>query len=131
MLHQADVVVGQVEVPYTRRADPRRPEIIRDPSQLRAMANAGFTVGTLAGNHIFDLGQDALDETRDALKEYGIVSVGAGRTLDEAREPAIVERNGMRFGTLSYNCAGPKSSWASETKGGAAHRPTTCAGGRG
>lgn len=121
LLRQADVVVGQVEVPYTRRADPRRPEIVRDPSQLRAMANAGFTVGTLAGNHIFDLGQEALDETRDALKEYGIVSVGAGRTLDEARDPAIVERNGMRFGILSYNCAGPKSSWANETKGGAAY----------
>ena len=55
LLRQADVVVGQVEVPYTRRADPRRPEIVRDPSQLQAMANAGFTVGTLAGNHIFDL----------------------------------------------------------------------------
>src|SRR5437763_875733 len=55
-LRQADAVVGQVEVPYTRKPDPTRPEILRDPAQLRAMANAGFTVGTMAGNHVFDLG---------------------------------------------------------------------------
>jgi Bacterial capsule synthesis protein PGA_cap len=120
-LQQADVVVGQVEVPYTRRPNPNRPEIIRDPSQLRALANAGFNVGTLAGNHIFDLGQEALDETREALTEYGIVPVGAGRNLTEAREPALLERGGIRFGILSYNCAGPKGSWASEFKGGAAY----------
>src|SRR5919199_4951344 len=75
-LRQADVVVGQVEVPYTRRPNPNRPEIIRDPGQLRALANAGFNVGTLAGNHIFDLGQEGLDETRDALTRFGIVPVG-------------------------------------------------------
>src|SRR5689334_3565791 len=85
-LRQADVVVGQVEVPYTRKPNPTRPEIIRDPSQLQAMANAGFTVGTLAGNHIFDLGQEALDETRQALQQYGIAPVGAGRNLEEARQ---------------------------------------------
>ncbi len=121
VLRGGDVVVGQVEVPYTRKADPNRPDIIRDPSQLRAMANAGFTVGTMAGNHVFDLGQSALDETVAALREYGIVPVGAGRNLAEARQPAILERHGVRFGILSYNCAGPKSSWASEHKGGAAY----------
>jgi poly-gamma-glutamate synthesis protein (capsule biosynthesis protein) len=120
-LHQADVVIGQVEVPYTRVPNRNRPDIIRDPGQLQAMANAGFTVGTMAGNHVFDLGQEALDETREALTRYGIVPVGAGRNLEEARQPAIVERQGMRFGILSYNCAGPKSSWASEFKGGAAY----------
>jgi poly-gamma-glutamate synthesis protein (capsule biosynthesis protein) len=27
----------------------------------------------------------------------------------------------VRFGILSYNCAGPKSSWATESKGDAAY----------
>ena len=121
VLRRGDVVVGQVEVPYTRTPNPSRPEIMRDPSQLRAMANAGFTVGTLAGNHVFDLGQGALDETVAALNDYGVVPVGAGGSLAEARQPAILERRGVKFGILSYNCAGPKSSWASEFKGGAAY----------
>jgi Bacterial capsule synthesis protein PGA_cap len=120
-LRQADVVVGQVEVPYTRTPNMNRPEIIRDPGQLEAMARAGFNVGTLAGNHIFDLGQEGLDETRDALIKYGIVPVGAASNLEEARQPAILERRGVRFGILSYNCAGPKTSWATEFKGGAAY----------
>lgn len=120
-LRGADVVVGQVEVPYTRKPDTARSDIVRDPTQLRAMAHAGFTVGTMAGNHVFDLGQEALDETVAALGEYGIVPVGAGRNLEEARRPAVLERKGVRVGILSYNCAGPKSSWASEFKGGAAY----------
>ena len=41
--------------------------------------------------------------------------------LNEARTPAILERDGVRFGFLSYNCVGPRASWAMSTKAGAAY----------
>jgi len=41
--------------------------------------------------------------------------------LAEAREPAIVVRQGVRVGTISYNCVGPKDSWANEKKAGCAY----------
>jgi len=40
--------------------------------------------------------------------------------IDEARKPAIIERNGTRIGFLSYNCIGPMGSWATPAKPGCA-----------
>jgi poly-gamma-glutamate capsule biosynthesis protein CapA/YwtB (metallophosphatase superfamily) len=55
------------------------------------------------------------------LRDRGVAITGAGLNLEEARLPAIVERNGTRFGFLSYNCVGPKSTWASGDKSGCAY----------
>jgi poly-gamma-glutamate synthesis protein (capsule biosynthesis protein) len=41
--------------------------------------------------------------------------------IDEARRPAIIERDGTRFGFLSYNCTGPMGSWALTHKAGCAY----------
>ena len=42
-------------------------------------------------------------------------------TIEEARVPVIIERKGTRFGFLSYNCVGPKASWATPDKPGCAY----------
>ena len=49
-----------------------------------------------------DWGPDALLDTVALLHEQGIKTVGAGRNLAEAREPAIVERDGVRVAFLAY-----------------------------
>ncbi|MFZ3286039.1 MAG: CapA family protein, partial [Telluria sp.] len=46
---------------------------------------------------------------------------GAGPDLDAARAPALLERGGKNFGFLSYNCVGPRDSWAGARKGGCAY----------
>jgi poly-gamma-glutamate synthesis protein (capsule biosynthesis protein) len=78
-------------------------------------------VATLAGNHIFDAGPNGIEDTVAGLRRQGIQTTGAGRTLAEARQPAIVEREGVSVGVLSYNCVGPKDSWAGPTKAGCAY----------
>ena len=45
----------------------------------------------------------------------------AGMNIDEAQRPAIIERNGTRFGFLNYNCVGPKGQWATRIKPGCAY----------
>src|SRR6185312_2515117 len=45
----------------------------------------------------------------------------AGLTLDEARRPVCLERDGVRLSFLSYNCVGPKESWAGPSKAGGAY----------
>lgn len=126
--HQAlrggDVVVGQVEVPHSTRGQllsadvPARPS---DPHNLEALSRAGFNIATLAGNHIADAGPDAIEDTISKLREVGIATTGAGMNLTEARQPAIVEANGVRVGVLSYNCVGPRESWARPSKAGCAY----------
>ena len=123
-LTRADVLVGHVEVPHTRRGTESSSDVpapASDPDNLRALGRAGFHVATLAGNHIFDSGPNGIEDTIAELRSQGIQTTGAGLNLEEARKPAIVEREGMRFGFLSYNCVGPQGSWASATKPGCAY----------
>ncbi len=70
---------------YTFRADPGRVEVLR---QL------GVDVVTLANNHVYDYGKEALLDTFAVLEEAEIPFFGAGRTLEEATEPLYLEVDG-------------------------------------
>ena len=121
---KADVAIGQIEVPHTTEtavnaltvpSPPARPE------DLEAMADAGYDIGTIAGNHTFDLGERGVLDTIAAARSYGMETTGTGANITAAMEPAIVERNGIRTGVLSFNCVGPRESWATSRKAGAAY----------
>jgi hypothetical protein len=123
-LQQADFLVGHVEVPHTRRGRENSTDVPAppsDPDNLAALKRAGFQVATLAGNHIYDAGPDGIEDTITMLRQLDIAAAGAGMNLAEARKPAIVESQGLKVGTLSYNCVGPKDSWANEKKAGCAY----------
>lgn len=124
LLRSADLLVGNVEVPHTDRGDPQTtavPAIPAPPPHLAALREAGFNVATLAANHVYDLGEPGVADTRDGLLAHGILPVGAGTTLAEAREPAVLTAAGLRWGVLAYNCVGPELSWAGGDKGGCAY----------
>src|SRR5512136_2143037 len=115
VLERADLLVGHVEVPHTRRGRENTSDVPAppsDPDNLSALKRAGFQVATLAGNHISDAGPDGIQDTIATLRQLDIATTGAGMNLAEAREPAIVVQQDLRVGTLSYNCVGPKDSWA-------------------
>ena len=123
-LQQADLLIGHVEVPHTRRGRENTSDVPAppsDPDNLAALKRAGFHVATLAGNHISDAGPDGIEDTIAALRHLDIATTGAGMNLAEARQPAIVVRRGLRAGILSYNCVGPKDSWAGEKRPGCAY----------
>jgi poly-gamma-glutamate synthesis protein (capsule biosynthesis protein) len=73
-----------------------------------ALRDAGFDVMSHAANHIKDCGNAncadvAVTETIANLRANSIEPTGSGATLAEARTPAIVERNGVRFAFLAYD----------------------------
>lgn len=124
VLQSADILVGHVEVPHTTEKFETTIEVPAppsDPRNLLALGRAGFDVATLAGNHMYDCGPAGIRDTIAALRAQGIATTGAGMNLAEARTPAIIERNGKRFGFLSYNCVGPRESWAGPKKPGCAY----------
>lgn len=124
VLTSGDVVIGHVETPYTRTpmqsvlGVPAPPV---PPSQLDALPRAGFTVATLAGNHIFDQGHAGIRDTLLALRGGGLQTAGAGMTLAEARQPAMARAAGRTVAVLSYNTVGPRESWAGPGKPGCAY----------
>jgi hypothetical protein len=124
ILQQADLLVGHVEVPHTRRGRENSSDVPAPPSNpehLAALKRAGFHIATLAGNHISDAGPNGIEDTIATLRQLDIATTGAGMNRAEARNPAIVARRGLKVGTLSYNCVGPKDSWAGENKPGCAY----------
>ena len=130
VLRSADVAVGQLEIPFTNRGiDSYYMEIPTEipampgcnPNNISAFSFAGFDLLTLAGNHIWDAGVPGIEDTINELRKYKIAYVGAGMNIDEARAHTIIERNGTRFGFLSYNCVGPKMTWATPDKPGCAY----------
>ncbi len=126
VLKSGDVVVGQGEIFFTSRGidtfvDLRYPAKPARMESMRALPYAGFNVITLASNHAWDSGAPGVEDTINGLKNYGIAYTGAGMNFDEARRPAIIERGGVKFGFLAYNCVGPQGSWATAQKPGCAY----------
>ncbi|MDP3725204.1 MAG: CapA family protein [Nanoarchaeota archaeon] len=104
----ADITFGNLEGPisdqgahqgsiYSFRADPR---------VLAGLNFAGFDVLSLANNHIWDWGVDALLDTVRLLKEAGISSVGAGKNQEEADKPAVFC---VAFGSSASKLGKPSS----------------------
>jgi len=123
-LATGDVVVGHLEVLFTSRGARQYTEVPAppcNPKDMKSVAAAHFNVVTLAGNHVWDSGEPGIEDTIGLLKQYGILYTGAGMNIEEARRPAVMEKNGTRIGFLSYNCIGPRESWASPTKPGCAY----------
>jgi poly-gamma-glutamate capsule biosynthesis protein CapA/YwtB (metallophosphatase superfamily) len=122
-LRAADIAIAHLEVPHTRRGKELRGDVPApgaDPAFVPAIARAGITAVSLAGNHMADCGAEGISDTRDALTSAGISFAGAGANLAAARAPALLERQGRRIALLSYNCVGPQNSWASPDHAGCA-----------
>ena len=122
-LQAADIAIGHLEVPHTRRDSVMRSDVPApgaDPAHLPALARAGFHAVSLAGNHIADCGAGGIADTVAALDAAGIAHSGAGANLSAARAPCVIERGSRRVALLSYNCVGPEESWAGATSAGCA-----------
>lgn len=132
LLRSADLAIGHLEVPHTRRGEELRGDVPApgaDPDAVTAIRRSGFHAVTLAGNHIADRGAEGIEDTRAALADAGIEASGAGANLEEARRPAWLRLGSHRVALFSYNCVGPEAAWATENRAGCAYLPLAAADG--
>jgi poly-gamma-glutamate synthesis protein (capsule biosynthesis protein) len=61
------------------------------PRNVDCLTAAGVDVCVLANNHVLDYGRAGLDETIATLIEAGLKITGAGASIQQAREPAIID----------------------------------------
>ena len=104
-LDDTDILFGNVETGYSD--NPRISMTAAIPSyaplsNLAAFPAAGFDVVSMANNHIMDSGPESMLQVVQRLSEMGVRTVGAGMNLAAAREPAIIERNGLKIAYLAY-----------------------------
>ena len=90
------------------------------PHMASVFSDCGFNVVSVAGNQIMDWGEEALLDTISLLQKKGIQTIGGGHNLKEARQPAIIEKNGVRVAFLAYCSVLREGAAAGENKGGIA-----------
>ena len=107
-LASADLTVGNLEGTLSRIGPPTQggDSFGADPRVRRGLRLAGFDILSLANNHLGDYGPRSVVETVRRVRETGIVPVGGGADLAEARAPAVVVRNGVRFGVVAFDAIG-------------------------
>lgn len=136
-LRAADALFGQLEGPLSPPSDdPAAPDIPHkagwrhsDPAMVAGLTAAGFAAVGCASNVTY--GARAILTSLATLDAAGIAHCGAGRTLLEARQPAIVERRGVRLGFLSYtsvfwpvgHAAGPDRPGVATVRATTAYQP--------
>ncbi|WP_276352202.1 CapA family protein [Cohnella caldifontis] len=119
----ADVTFCQLE-PVLSRRGAQLPQVRMacrgEPEVAGAIRRAGFQVVSFATNHCMDLGREAFQDTLDVLRGQNLAVIGAGRNIEEARQPAIVECKGTKIAFLAYNTILPQSFWAEADRPGCA-----------
>ncbi|MFC7210388.1 CapA family protein [Natronoarchaeum sp. GCM10025321] len=79
--------------PFHFRADP--------DWAVPALESAGVDYCALANNHVLDFREVALRDTLDELDDADIAHAGAGRTLDDALDPAFVTVDDLTVAIVS------------------------------
>ncbi len=107
-LASAEITVGNFESTLSTDGSPIQggDSFAASPRVLPGLRTAGFDVLSLANNHVGDYGSRALRQTLDRFATAGFATVGAGRTLTQARRPVIIERDGVRVGFLATDSIG-------------------------
>jgi poly-gamma-glutamate synthesis protein (capsule biosynthesis protein) len=72
------------------------------PEAFSIVESLGVDLVNLANNHALDMDVQGLLDTLEGLEQRGIAVAGAGRNLNDALKPAIVERGGLRFGMAGF-----------------------------
>lgn len=103
ILHSMDMVIGNLECPLVDGEThlPSKCCLRGSPKWAAVLKESGFGVLSLANNHIMDYGQEGLFQTIEALDSAGILYLGAGKTIEQANAPLILECSGEKIALLA------------------------------
>lgn len=89
-MQSADIMMLNNEFAYSDRGAPTEGKQFTfraRPETVSYLSDMGVDLVSLANNHAYDYGPEALTDTFDTLRGAGIPYVGAGRNISEARKP--------------------------------------------
>ncbi len=107
-LRQADFRLVNCMRTYSPKTtdDTDSPQVAQPIGMADLYTNAGFDGVTMANNHAYDSGPEAMVDTVDLFRSRGIQVTGAGRDFLDASRPVILEKDGMRIGYLGCTSVG-------------------------
>lgn len=112
-LKEFDCRIGTLEcalgndIPFDEEKMKGKMNIIYSPSkEIARLKELDINIVSLANNHIYDLGKEGLENTIDVLKKNNIPFCGAGKNLEDAAKPAVINIQGKSiafFAWCQYN----------------------------
>lgn len=103
-MKSADIMMLNNEFPYSDRGEPLEDKQFTFRAKTSAVSylnDLGVDIVSLANNHAYDYGEAAFIDTMTTLEDAGIVYVGAGRNLEEARRPVYYIINNVKIAIVS------------------------------
>ncbi len=121
-LSAADLTFGNLECPVSDRGREKGHlySFRADPRALEGLLAGGIDVVSVANNHMYDWGPDALVDTVRRLRESGIRPVGGGDNDLEAHYPQLIQVGDLRLAFLTYVAIPPEYAAAAPGKPGVA-----------
>lgn len=123
--NKADIFMINNEFPYSKRGTPtpnKKFTFRAKPETVSMLLDQGADIVSLANNHAYDHGPDALLDTFDTLDSAGIPYVGAGHNIEEAEKPVYFIAGGMKISFVSATqierLTPPDTKEATETEPG-------------
>lgn len=104
-LTNSDICMVNNEFCYSDRGTPlpdKKYHLRSKPSNVTYLNDIGVDIVSLANNHVYDFGPDAVYDTLATLKDAKVPYVGAGANISEAMQPVYFKVNGK---TIAYTSA--------------------------
>lgn len=121
-LRDEGALIANLEMPLTTRGVPmpKWSNLRSDPAVISDVLDFGVNAVSLANNHMLDYGPEGLYDTLDACDDAGLPRCGAGRDLDEALQPVILDASGVTVAVLGTATTLPVGSEAQPGRPGIA-----------
>lgn len=100
-----DISVVNVETVFTDVLSPAEksgPALSSPLSALDYLKSYGFTIGAMANNHVCDQGYEKGLLSKQSVQDCGMLTMGYGKNLCEAKQPIRIEKKGMKISFLNY-----------------------------
>lgn len=119
VVHAMDLNIANLETALTRStaAVPKVFNYKSDPEHVQVLKEARINVVNLANNHSKDFGSAGLVDTLAALDAAGIAHVGAGLSIQEAQQPVIITKQGIKIGIIGATDNEPDWAAGKDTPG--------------
>lgn len=103
-MQNTDIMMLNNEFPYSDRGEPLEDKQFTfraNPRTVSYLNELGVDIVSLANNHAYDYGETAFLDTMKTLEDAGILYVGAGHNLQEARRPVCCIMNNIKIAIVS------------------------------
>jgi len=103
-INDSDIFIVNNEFAYTTRGDAIVEKYYTfrgNPDLINELKHIGVDAVTIANNHVYDYREEGFLDTLRSLEDYKMPYVGAGRNLEDAKQPIYYIANGRKIAIVN------------------------------